>query len=166
MGTYPGSERRSVPRAPWKDSAWGVVLVRLWALIAYSDTTPTRFMLALSASAWAIMLAWPGNTFERPAYRYMADLGGQYAEAKWCLLWALHATGMWWRLFTATPRPMWSLIIHSLGLLLFSTSAIAIFLTLTYPIPAAIASDIAMALAAAWVLVRTHINSEPGWRND
>ena len=141
-------------------------LRRLWSLIAYSDTTPTRFMLALTASTWAFLLAWPGDTFDRPVYRYMLAIAGDHAEIKWCVLWAIHATGMWWRIFSGRPRPYWALAIHSLGVILFSCAAIAIFLTLTHPLPAAAAPDFIMAIASFWVLVRTHINSEPGWRND
>jgi hypothetical protein len=163
---YEGPERRKIPRHGWRATWYGLIASRLWSLVAYSDTTPTRFMLALAATLWAILLAFPGDTFSRPVYRFMAVAVGQDAEMKWCFFWTLHACGMWWRIFSSTPRPFWALAIHGLGVMLFSCTAIAIFMTLTYPLPAAIAPDIIMALAAGWVLVRTHINPEPGWRHD
>jgi hypothetical protein len=164
--TYNGPDRRKSPRANPKPSAGAVIIYRLWALIAYSDTTPTRFMLALAATGWALLLIWPGDTFERPVYRFMKMIGGDNAEAKWCIAWAAHAGGMWWRIFSSVPRPGWALAVHTLGVILFTSSAISIFLTLTYPLPAAVAPDFVLALAAFWVLVRTHVNNERGWRND
>jgi len=143
-----------------------VFLPRLWSLIAHSDTTPTRFMLAITASMWAILLAWPGDTSERPTYAYMVSIAGNHAELKWCTLWALHAGGMWWRIFSSTPSASWALAIHTLGLALFSSAAIGVAMTITPPVPAATAPDFVLALAAFWVLVRTHINSERGWRDD
>lgn len=143
---------------------------RLWSLIAYSDTTPTRFMLAMSASFWSIFLFLPGDTMTRPVYRYMADLaswlGADNPEMAWASLWAIHAAGMWWRVFSSRPRPIAAFCINSLGVLLFSGAAFSIYRTLTYPVPAAIAPDLVLAAAAFWVLVRTHVNSERGWRND
>lgn len=139
---------------------------RLWSLIAYSDTTPTRFMLALAATSWCILLAVPGDTFDRPVYKYMALVAGDHAEAKWCIFWGLHSAGMWWRTFSARPSLYWALAINSLGLALFGSAAISILTALTYPLPAAVAADFVMAAAAFWVLVRTHINSEHGWRID
>lgn len=166
MINYSGHERRKHSRTDWRGTRTGKFIGRLWSLIAYSDTTPTRFMIALAATCWALLLLYPGDTFDRPVYRYMREVVGDYAEAKWCIAWAIHASGMWWRVFSSTPRPRWSLAIHTLGVLLFTSSSISIFLTLTSPLPAAIAPDIVLSLAAFWVLVRTHINSERGWRND
>jgi hypothetical protein len=166
MKTYAGPERRTVPRQPVSVSAWALFAHRFWSLVAYSDTTPTRFMLALAATGWALLLIWPGDTFERPVYRFMKMIGGDNAEAKWCIAWAAHAGGMWWRIFSSVPRPGWALAVHTLGVILFTSSAISIFLTLTYPLPAAVAPDFVLALAAFWVLVRTHVNNERGWRND
>lgn len=158
-------DRRNNPR-PLIETPLRRFTCRIWALIAYSDTTPTRFMLALAATAWAVLLLAPGDTMTRPVYRYMADLAGSDAELKWAALWVLHATGMWWRTFSTVPRPRIALAINSLGLGLFGGAAISIYATLTYPIPAAVAPDVVLALAALWVLARTGINGETGWRVD
>lgn len=163
---YIGPERRKHVRLGWRRGKLGVFLGRFWALIAYSDTTPVRFLLAMAASLWAIFLYFPGDTFQRPVYRYMIAMAGDYAEFKWSILWTLHACGMWWRIFATDYRPIASLVINILGVVLFTSSALAILLTLTYPFPAAIATEVSCAFASAWVLVRTHINSEKGWRRD
>lgn len=158
-------ERRRRKRAENEPIIVGV-LWRLWSLVAYSDTTPTRFMLAFAASLWAMLLYLPGDTFSRPVYRLMAELAGENAELKWAALWTVHAVGMWWRVVAKKPRPYIAFCINSLGVLLFSGAAYSIFFTLTFPLPAAIAPDIVLALAAFWVMVRTSVNSEQGWRGD
>lgn len=156
------NDRRTRPR-PDREPPTLRFLCRVWSLIAYSDTTPTRFMLAIAATCWSVLLAWPGNTFERPVYFWMSQIGPEWS---WALFWAIHAAGMWWRTFATTPRPRFALAINSLGVLLFTGAAVSIFLTLTYPLPAAIAADVVFAMASFWVLVRTHVNSEHGWRID
>lgn len=163
---YIGPERRKHVRLGWRRGKLGIFLGRLWALIAYSDTTPVRFMLAMAATLWAFFLFLPGNTFDRPVYRYMVVVAGEDAELKWGLLWSLHACVMWWRIFATDYRPVTSLLINILGVILFTSSTIAILVTMTYPFPAAIATEMSCAFASAWVLVRTHINSEKGWRRD
>jgi hypothetical protein len=139
------------------------VIFRLWSLVAYSNTTPTRFMLALAATCWAILLAWPGDTFQRPVYFYMSRLAPEWA---WMVLWGIHAAGMWWRCLAESSSPKAALAVNVLGVFLFAGSAAMIFLTLTYPLPAAIATDIVLAMAAIWVLIRTHVNSDDGWKGD
>ena len=158
-------ERRRRQRA--ENETWYCrIFWRAWSLVAYSDTTPTKFMLAIAATCWAVLLYWPGDTFTRPVYKYMAEVAGADAELKWAALWTIHAAGMWWRTFANKPRPYIAFCVNSLGVLLFSGAAYSIFFTLTYPIPAAIAPDIVLALAAFWVMLRTSVNSEDGWRGD
>jgi cytochrome c oxidase assembly factor CtaG len=96
----------------------------------------------------------------------MAEVAGDHAELKWACLWTVHAVGMWWRVVANRPRPYMAFCINSLGVLLFSGAAYSIFFTLTFPLPAAIAPDVVLALAAFWVMVRTSVNSEQGWRGD
>lgn len=135
-------------------------------MVAHSDTTPTRFMLALCATIWALMLLAPGDTFDRPVYRYMAQVAGNHAEEKWTALFSLYAAGLYWRIFSSVSRPKWAFAIHTLGVVLFTSSAVAIMLTRADPLPAAVSSDFVVAMAAFWVLVRTQVNQRDGWRND
>lgn len=161
--TYDGPERRMHTRVGWRSGTAGMILGRLWSLIAYSDTTPTRFMLAGAGMMWGFFLFLPGATFDRPVYRYMAMLAG---ETHWAALWLTYSLLMWWRIFSASNAHLWSLVINILGAMLYTTTSVSIYLTLTYPFPAAIATELILALAAGWVLVRTNINPEGGWRRD
>lgn len=165
MGHLGIDRRQSSRPSRWKGSRCGILLTRIWSLIAYSDTTPTRAMLAMAALLWAVMLAYPGDTFTRPVYRYMAEVAGTNAELKWTIAWAIYGALLMVTIFSSKPRPWWALVVNSMGVMLTSSSVISVFLTLTTPLPASIAPDIVMAAAAAWVLVRTHVNSEEGWRD-
>lgn len=156
------AERRQIPRAA-QLTGWRVLLTRVWSLILYSDTTPTRFMLAIAATFWCVLLAYPGHTFDRPVYLYMSRVAPEWM---WSVVWGFHAVGMWWRTFSSVQHPVAALIINSLGVMLFTMAAISIFLTLTLPVPAAIAADLVFAVASFWVLIRTHINNGDGWRID
>ena len=163
---YCGPERRQyareIPLRPW----WRKLLCRAWSLIAYSDTTPTRFMLALTATIIVLFLSEPGDTFTRPIYYHLQEIAGQHAEVKWAVVWSVYAVGMWWRTFSSKPSLYWALLFNSLGLALFGSTAIAILVSRVYPLPMAVTPFLVMTLSAFWVLVRTHINSEHGWRID
>ncbi len=161
---YTGPDRRKSDRAMgWHSTTFGLVLGRLWSLIAYSDTTPTRFMLGLAGACWSLLLFAPGDTFNRPVYRYMALLG---PENIWAALWAVYSGLMFWRVFSSSKKPTWSIVVNTLGMMLYWCTTVSIYLTLTYPLPAALAVDVVLSLSAAWVLIRTNINPEGGWRRD
>lgn len=137
---------------------------RVFSLLIRSDTTPTRFFLACAALAWAVGLLLPGDTFDRPVYRYMKLFGAD--ENAWVIAWLTYACLMFWRIFSITPRQIVANAVNLYGLALFSTALLAIFFTKTYPFPAGLAPDFVTCLAAFWVFVRTGINSEKGWRVD
>jgi hypothetical protein len=163
---YLGPERRRLTRRGWRSTWLGLFLGRLWSLVAYSDTTPTRFMLAWISVFWAVMLAWPGDTLSRPVYIYLAEVAGEHGDLRLAAAWSIAAAGMFWRVFAANERPWTALILNSYHFMLYAATLTAIFMSRPFPLPAAIAGDIVCLMASAWVLVRTHINSEAGWRRD
>ena len=97
------------------------------------------------------MLAWPGDTFSRPAYQYMAEVGGEFSEWEWAVAWGLYTCGMAWLIFSSKRHAMCALIVNSWGVMLTSGAVIAILMALTPPLPAAIAPDIVVMIAAAKV---------------
>lgn len=140
---------------------------RLFQLIAYSDTTPTRFFLAFAATLWALTLLFPGSTLDRPVYYTMSVvLGTDHAEEKWVVLWGVLAIGLWWRIFSSTPAPRCAVLINYLSVIMYSVSTYSAIATIPYPFPSMIAPGLACVVASIWVLVRTHVNSEDGWRID
>jgi hypothetical protein len=123
-------------------------------------------MLALAASAWAVLLFIPGDTMSRPVYRLMAEVVGSNAETKWAILWTVHAVGMWWRTFSSVPRPWMALAIHSLGVLLFLWLVHFHLRNASVSRARCDCNGLCICVASFWVLVRTSINSEHGWRVD
>ena len=165
---YTGPERRQQDRkgSP-RLTPVRVLLRRLWSLIAYSDTTPVRAILAVAAALWAILLFMPGETIAvRPVYRTLAELTGTNADLKWACAWTLLACCLTWRLFSAQRRAGWALTINVFASVMFSVTPLSILWQQPYPIPAGIAPEVAMALAAYWATVRTNINTVHGWRGD
>lgn len=118
-----------------------------------SDLVSTRLTLALAEILWAVMLIWPGDTFDRPTYRVMAHV--MYEEA-WALVFLLSAVtqfsivimeqfhSVFARYFAAWNACLWTFVVVSM---LFSV----------YPPPAAIAGEVALSFAAIWIWVRPYI---------
>lgn len=144
-----------------------VLIKRFKSLILYSDTTPTRFFLAMVTTLWAAGLLVPGDTFDRKVYFYMKLIvGEENAEMKWAFLWTVLSVAQWWRIFTSVSRPYVALAINSFSLAMFSACCFSIIFSQMRPFPAAMAPDMACMMAALWILIRTGVKSESGWRND
>jgi hypothetical protein len=159
--TWDGIERRRALRHQLTRGE--IIWRRLVWIVLRSDTTSLRFLLAIASLLWSIFLFMPGDTFERPVYRIMARVG---SEELWATFWLLHAVGVLWRVFATRKRVFVAYLLNSLGLVMYAGVAVAIYATRTEPFPAAIAPDLTLALIALWVMARTAINSEHGWRAD
>lgn len=121
-----------------------------------TDLIATRLTLALAELIWAILLAWPGNTFDRPTYHIMA---GMLPEDYWAFIFLVSAVvqfhiviqyqfeSMFAHLFALWNASIWTLVVASM------------FISV-YPLPAAIAGEIALAASAVWVCVRPYIVME------
>ena len=115
-----------------------------------SDLIATRLALFLAEALWAVMLFWPGDTFERPTYSAM----GQYApEVVWAFAFGVSAVlqlsivlyqqcaAMWARLFAVWNAALW-------------LSVVVLMVVSVYPPPAAIGGEIALTVSALWIAVR------------
>lgn len=121
-----------------------------------SDLIATRLALALAEMCWAIMLLWPGDTFERPTYHVMSLVAGEYAWAAVFLLTSvLQFTivvesdfhGKFARYFSAWNASLWVFTVLSMMLSV-------------YPPPAAIGGEMALMVAACWIWIRPFILAE------
>lgn len=118
-----------------------------------SDFIATRITLALAELAWAIMLFWPGDTFERPTYQFMSELAPELA---WALVFLLSSAAqisialsgscntVFARAFGVWNAALW---IITVGTMLWAV----------YPPPAAIGGEFALMLAAIWIGIRPAI---------
>ena len=123
------------------------MLDRITAALFDSDLITTRLTLAVAEALWVVLLWWPGTIFDRPAYTGMSSVMGEHA---WGIVFALsaatqasivmfgHCARVYARLFAAWNAVLWAYVVIAI-------------LTAVQPPPAAIAGEIALAMAAAWV---------------
>ena len=115
-----------------------------------TDLISTRLILAFAEFLWAVMLFWPGETFDRPAYLLMATIAPE-------IVWAC--------VFGITSYLQITIVLnnnqHSLGAHYFALwnsllwfCVVGSMLLSVYPPPAAIAGEISLMVAAAWVWIR------------
>jgi hypothetical protein len=109
-----------------------------------------RLVLALSEFLWALLLLWPGDTFGRPTYHYMAAV---MIEEYWGFVFLF--TGIVQmtiivgedfhtpvaRYFAAYNALLWVFVVGSM-------------LMSVYPPPAAISAEIVMSATATWIWFR------------
>lgn len=120
-----------------------------------TDLVATRLILALAEVFWVIMLAWPGDTFDRPTYTIM---GYVMPEVGWTLVFlvssvtqlSIIASGNYLNLvarwYAAWNAALWTFLVTSM-------------LASVYPPPAAIGGEMALALGAVWIWARPIILS-------
>lgn len=126
---------------------------RVAVAIFDSDLIATRLLLAFAEFLWAVMLFWPGETFGRPTYTLMAEAA---PETVWACAFGvtsylqLHIVlnekqnTLWTHYFALWNSVLWAYVVGSM-------------LLSVYPPPAAIAGEISLMVAAAWVWVRPMI---------
>lgn len=124
-----------------------------------SDLVATRMALAIAEMAWAVMLLWPGPTFDRPTYSVMAQVMSEHA---WTFVFLVTSVlqfsivamrdmhTRFARYFAAWNASLWVFVVLSM-------------LVSVYPPPAAIGGEISLMVAAVWVWVRPFILAE-GYR--
>lgn len=134
-----------------------VIQKKFWSAMAKaifdSDLVATRLTLATAEFAWAVMLFWPGDTFERPTYALM---GKVMSEEAWSVIFLASAVtqlsivlledyySRTARYFAAWNAALWGYVVVSM-------------LVSVFPPPAAIGGELALALSAFWIFVRPYI---------
>ena len=115
-----------------------------------SDLVTTRLTLAFAEFLWAVMLFWPGNTFDRPIYYAMSHV---MSETAWgfvflisCSLQAYialysHQNRDWAKIFANWNAILWVFVV---GAAMFSVS----------PPPASMAGEFALTIAAIWLWLK------------
>lgn len=120
-------------------------------LAYFSDLHGVRFLLAIAELIWAAALFFPGDTFGRPTYEVMSTI---MSENAWAFLFAIMgmtqlsilATGNYherfpvW--FAAVNQTVWWFVVISMYMSVF-------------PPPAAISGEMALAIGASWVWIRS-----------
>lgn len=124
-----------------------------------TDLVGTRCLLALGELLWAVMLAWPGDTFARPTYSLMATVMSEHA---WALVFLLSSVTQITVILMDDLHSRFARYFAGWNCILWSFVVISMLLSV-FPPPAAIAGEIALAVGAVWVWVRPYILLE-GYR--
>lgn len=118
-----------------------------------SDLIATRLALFIAEALWAVMLFWPGDTFDRPTYSEMAKLA---PELVWATAFGISAVlqisivvyqqcgRAWAHLFAAWNASLWC-------------ASVVLMVKGVYPPPAAIGGEVALAVSALWIAIRPAI---------
>ena len=118
-----------------------------------SDLIASRLALFLAEALWAIMLFWPGGTFDRPTYSEMSKVApelvwatafGISAVLQICIVIYQQCGRTWAHVFACCNAGLWC---ASVGLMLAGV----------YPPPAAIGGEVALAVSALWIAIRPAI---------
>lgn len=133
------------------------VRYQLDRLFWQSDFIATRFTLAFGALMWAVLLAWPGDLFHaRPVYRVMAEVAPQTV---WALAFGIQGLFALAALLTGCRNRLVWFMEGLGGCILWTAACIACLTAFGYESPpATMASDIALAGASWWNLVRWQVN--------
>jgi hypothetical protein len=126
---------------------------RLRFLWLCGDTRPATICVILSGYLWAFLLVMPGDTVARPTYKHMRQVLA--TDEMWALAFGIVATLQLWRLFALTTARSrwWDFGLKITAAFLYGFTAVAC-LTSIAPVPAAMADNIVIALAAWWDMYR------------
>jgi len=126
-------------------------LHRFKCLCFYGQMHSARCLLATAETIWAITLFWPGDTFIRPTYDQMALV---MPEEGWALLFLLTAIGQWYILACGNYHNRVAVTFAFWNQMLWWFVTISMYLSV-YPPPAAISGELALAMGASWVYLRS-----------
>lgn len=115
-----------------------------------TDLTNTRVTLAFAEFLWAVMLFWPGETFNRPTYFMMSNV---MSEITWGFVFlASSMVQLYIALFNHQNRD-WAKVFANWNAVLWVFVVGAAMLSVSPP-PAAMAGEISLACAAFWIWFR------------
>lgn len=126
-----------------------------------------RLSLCVAEFIWFIMLAYPGDTFDRPIYSGMKHI---MPEDCWLAVFLISAAIQFWIIVSENFYGIFARVFSFFNALLWIS---IVFLTLassSQVLPAAMAGNIALAISAIWIWVQPkilyrgicHARSTPG----
>lgn len=117
-----------------------------------SDLIASRLTLFLAEMLWAIMLLWPGDTFNRAPYLAMSNVA---PEEIWAMLFAVSASIQLYIVIAENFKSTFARWFAGWNALLWLFSIIGM-LNSVYPPPAAIGGEIALTVLALWIFIRPY----------
>lgn len=120
-----------------------------------ADSTASRATVALASLLWVVALVLDPHTLDRPPYALMRSLPVWF----WALGFGLHGVLGFWRIYERKARVGWSIIVNTLGLLMWLGFVVANTLT-NGELPAASALEWVVCFRMAVIVIRSGLNSE------
>lgn len=117
-----------------------------------SDLIASRLTLFLAEMLWAIMLLWPGDTFNRPTYLAMSNVA---SEEIWAMVFAVSASIQLYIVIAENFKSTFARWFAGWNALLWLFTIIGM-LDSVYPPPAAIGGEIALTVLALWIFIRPY----------
>jgi hypothetical protein len=133
---------------------WARIVTRRVFLEA--DTTTVRIILAWASLVWAVSITFDHNTFARPAYGLIRQMGPSWV---WAVALTLHFVGVHWRIYDRRGRPAWGVAINAYGLSIWLCLTICMNLSIGAWAPST-AMEQVMCAFSAWALYRTGLRPE------
>jgi hypothetical protein len=127
------------------------LLPRIKRIALFGNMHSARCLLAMAESIWFFTLAWPGDTFDRPTYAAMAEIA---SEPAWAVIFLITAAIQWTILLIGDYHSKWPVRFATWNMCLWWVVVISMYLSV-YPPPAAISGELALAIGASWVFVRS-----------
>ena len=129
-------------------------MASIYRVAFFSDLHATRFTLGLAEMLWAVTLLWQGDTFGRPTYTVMSHV---MSEEAWGLVFLLSGVTQFTILFQGDFHSKFPVRFAAWNAVLWIYVVVSMYLSVSPP-PAAISGELALAIAAFWVYVRS------GWQ--
>ena len=117
-----------------------------------SDLIASRLTLFLAELLWALMLLWPGDTFDRPTYNLMSVVA---TEGTWAVLFLTSATLQMYIILSENFRSAFAHWFAGWNALIW-VFVVASMIGSVYPPPAAIGGEISLAVLAVWIFIRPY----------
>jgi len=122
-------------------------------LIWDTDLIGSRLILAGAEVCWALLLWWPGATFDRSTYMHMAAV---MPEDCWGLVFAVTAVVQVSIIFRNEFHDRFARWFAAWNAALWMVTTAAMMMSL-YPPAAGISGDIALSMAAWWIWARPYL---------
>lgn len=121
-----------------------------------TDLIASRMTLALGELAWAVMLLWPGDTFDRPTYAHMAMVVN---EEFWGIIFLVSCFTQMTIVLSNDLHTRFSRYFAGWNAALWIYTVVSMLMSV-YPPPAAIGGEIALAFSAGWIWLRPYLLAE------
>jgi hypothetical protein len=118
----------------------------------YSDLHAVRCILFLSEFLWGLTLLLPGDTLIKTVYTGMTLI---MSETMWGILWLIMSAIQLAIIVKGDYHSSQANVFAAINSLIWWYAVISMYLSVYPPHPSIISGDIALAVAASWVYIRT-----------